>query len=72
VINDAAAAAPVTVVLTEAGLRREGTADAIVATLARAAVLLLAGQMRRESASARIRPARACSPTPPGHGGGAR
>jgi predicted RNA-binding Zn ribbon-like protein len=43
VVNAAAAAAPVTVVLTHAGVRREGTADAIVATLARAAVVLLGG-----------------------------
>ena len=43
VINAAAAAAPVTVLLSPAGLRREGTADAIVATLARAAVVLLGG-----------------------------
>jgi predicted RNA-binding Zn ribbon-like protein len=43
VINAAAAAAPVTVVLTQTGVRREGTADATVATLARAAVALLGG-----------------------------
>jgi predicted RNA-binding Zn ribbon-like protein len=43
VINAAAAAAPVTVVLTQTGVRREGTADAIVATLTRAAVELLGG-----------------------------
>jgi predicted RNA-binding Zn ribbon-like protein len=43
VINAAAAAAPVTVVLTQTGVRREGTADAIVATLARAAVEVLGG-----------------------------
>jgi predicted RNA-binding Zn ribbon-like protein len=43
VINAAAAAAPVTVVLTQTGVRREGTADAIVAALARAAVVLLGG-----------------------------
>jgi predicted RNA-binding Zn ribbon-like protein len=43
VINAAAAAAPVTVVLTQTGVRREGTADAIVATLARAAVVLVGG-----------------------------
>jgi predicted RNA-binding Zn ribbon-like protein len=42
-INAAAAAAPVTVVLTQTGVRREGTAGAIVATLARAAVVLLGG-----------------------------
>jgi len=43
VINAAAAAAPVTVVLTQAGVRREGTADAVVADLARAAATLLGG-----------------------------
>jgi predicted RNA-binding Zn ribbon-like protein len=43
VINAAAAATPVTVVLTPTGMRREGPADAIVATLARAAVVLLGG-----------------------------
>ena len=43
VINAAAAAAPVTVVLTQTGVRREGTADAIVAALARAVVVLLGG-----------------------------
>jgi predicted RNA-binding Zn ribbon-like protein len=43
VLNAAAAAPPVTVVLTQTGVRREGTADAIVATLARAAVALLGG-----------------------------
>jgi predicted RNA-binding Zn ribbon-like protein len=43
VINAAAAAAPVTVVLTHTGVRREGTADAIVATVARAAIVLLGG-----------------------------
>jgi predicted RNA-binding Zn ribbon-like protein len=43
VLNAAAAAAPVTVVLTQTGVRREGTLDAIVATVARAAVVLLGG-----------------------------
>jgi predicted RNA-binding Zn ribbon-like protein len=42
-VNAAAAAAPVTVALTLAGLRRSGTMDAIVSTLARAAVTLLGG-----------------------------
>ena len=43
VVNAAAAAAPVTAVLTESGLERAGTADAVVATVARAAVALLGG-----------------------------
>jgi predicted RNA-binding Zn ribbon-like protein len=42
-INAAAAAVPVTVVLTETGVRRAGTGDAAVSTLARAAVTLLGG-----------------------------
>lgn len=43
VVNAAAAAAPVTAVLTESGLERAGTADAVVSTIARAAVTLLGG-----------------------------
>jgi predicted RNA-binding Zn ribbon-like protein len=43
VVNAAAAAAPVTAVLTGSGLERTGTADAVVATIARAAVALLGG-----------------------------
>jgi predicted RNA-binding Zn ribbon-like protein len=41
VVNAAAAEAPVTAVLTEDGLRRTGTAAAVVATIARTAVALL-------------------------------
>lgn len=43
VVNAAAADVPVTEVLTRDGLRRAGTARQIVATLARAAVVLLGG-----------------------------
>ncbi len=43
VVNAAAAAAPVAAVLTRTGLERTGTADAVVATVARAAVALLGG-----------------------------
>jgi predicted RNA-binding Zn ribbon-like protein len=43
VVNAAAAAAPVTAVLTESGLERAGTADAVVAAIARAAIPLLGG-----------------------------
>jgi predicted RNA-binding Zn ribbon-like protein len=43
VVNAAAAAAPVTAVLTESGLERSGTSDAVVATIARAAIALLGG-----------------------------
>jgi predicted RNA-binding Zn ribbon-like protein len=43
VVNAAAAAAPVTAVLTESGLERAGSADAVVASIARAAVALLGG-----------------------------
>ncbi len=43
VVNAAATAAPVAAVLTESGLKRTGTADAVVATIARAAVALLGG-----------------------------
>lgn len=43
VVNAAAAAAPVTAVLTQSGLERAGTADAVVAAVARAAVALLGG-----------------------------
>ena len=43
VVNAAAADVPVTEVLTRDGLRRAGTARQIVATLARAAVILLGG-----------------------------
>jgi predicted RNA-binding Zn ribbon-like protein len=42
-VNAAAAAAPVTAVLTESGLERAGTAGAVVATIARAAIALLGG-----------------------------
>jgi predicted RNA-binding Zn ribbon-like protein len=43
VVNAAAAGAPVTAVLTPAGVQRTGTAEAVVATIARAAVALLGG-----------------------------
>jgi predicted RNA-binding Zn ribbon-like protein len=43
VVNAAAAAAPVTAVLTTSGVQRAGTADAVTATVARAAVALLGG-----------------------------
>jgi predicted RNA-binding Zn ribbon-like protein len=43
-VNAAAAATPVTEVLAQDGLRRAGTADEVLATLARAAVVLLGGQ----------------------------
>jgi predicted RNA-binding Zn ribbon-like protein len=43
VVNAAAAAAPVAAVLTRSGVERSGTADAVVATVARAAVALLGG-----------------------------
>jgi predicted RNA-binding Zn ribbon-like protein len=43
VVNAAAAPAPVTALLTESGLERTGTADAVVATIARAAVAVLGG-----------------------------
>jgi predicted RNA-binding Zn ribbon-like protein len=43
VVNAAAAATPVTAVLTDSGLERAGTTDAVVATIARAAVALLGG-----------------------------
>jgi predicted RNA-binding Zn ribbon-like protein len=42
-VNAAAAAPPVTVALSPGGLRRSGTADEIIATIARAAVTLLGG-----------------------------
>jgi predicted RNA-binding Zn ribbon-like protein len=42
-VNAAAAAAPVTAALTESGLERAGSADAVVASIARAAVALLGG-----------------------------
>src|SRR5215469_10835691 len=43
VLNAAAAGVPVTAVLTPAGVQRAGTAEAVVATIARAAVILLGG-----------------------------
>jgi predicted RNA-binding Zn ribbon-like protein len=43
VVNAAAADAPVTAVLTQAGVQRTATAEAVVATIARAAVALLGG-----------------------------
>jgi len=43
VLNAAAAGAPVTAVLTPAGVQRTGTAEAVVATIARAAVTVLGG-----------------------------
>jgi predicted RNA-binding Zn ribbon-like protein len=43
VVNAAAAGPPVTVVLTPAGVQRTGTAEAVVATIARAAITLLGG-----------------------------
>jgi predicted RNA-binding Zn ribbon-like protein len=43
VVNAAAATAPVAAVLTRSGLERSGTPDAVVATVARAAVALLGG-----------------------------
>lgn len=43
VVNAAAAAAPVAAVLTQSGVERAGTAGAVVATIARAAVALLGG-----------------------------
>jgi predicted RNA-binding Zn ribbon-like protein len=43
VVNAAASGAPVTAVLTQAGVQRAGTAEAVVATIARAAVTLLGG-----------------------------
>jgi predicted RNA-binding Zn ribbon-like protein len=42
-VNAAAAAPPVTAALTPGGLRRSGTADEIIATIARSAVALLGG-----------------------------
>jgi len=42
-VNAAAAAPPVTAALTPGGVRRAGTADEIIATVARAAVALLGG-----------------------------
>ena len=42
-VNAAAATPPVTAVLTPGGLRRSGTADQIIATVARSAVALLGG-----------------------------
>lgn len=42
-VNTAAAGAPVTAVLTETGLRRTGTAGAVIATIARAVVAILGG-----------------------------
>jgi predicted RNA-binding Zn ribbon-like protein len=42
-VNAAAAAAPVTAALTSGGVRRAGTPDEIIATVARAAVALLGG-----------------------------
>jgi len=44
VVNAAATAAPVAAVLTGCGLQRTGTADAVVATIGRAAVALLGGR----------------------------
>jgi predicted RNA-binding Zn ribbon-like protein len=43
VVNAAAAAAPVAAALTQTGLKRTGTADGVLATIARAAVALLGG-----------------------------
>ncbi len=45
-LNAAAVGAPVTTVLTEAGLQRTGTEDEVIATVARAAVTLLGGSGR--------------------------
>jgi predicted RNA-binding Zn ribbon-like protein len=45
-LNTAAAGPPVTTVLAGTGLRREGTEDEVIATVARAAISLLGGQDR--------------------------
>jgi predicted RNA-binding Zn ribbon-like protein len=45
-VNEAAAAPPVSAMLTEAGLQRTGTEDEVIATIARAAVTLLGGSGR--------------------------
>jgi predicted RNA-binding Zn ribbon-like protein len=45
-VNSAAAGAPVTAVLTGTGVRREGTEDEAIATVARAAIGLLGGPDR--------------------------
>jgi len=46
-VNKAAAGPPVSAVLTEAGQRKNGTEDEIIATVARAAIGLLGGSDRR-------------------------
>jgi predicted RNA-binding Zn ribbon-like protein len=45
-LNTAAATAPVSAMLTEVGLRRTGTEDEVIATVARAAIGLLGGRDR--------------------------